>query len=104
MTHTDTEFNPNVYVLGGTPELRMEFDNSSGQPFTPILVRLSIKAPDGDIVTISGADLTVSASGIYTYLYRPETIGWYEYEGWGRDSSDREIAETSGFEVIDRLY
>ncbi len=104
MTHTDNSFNPNVYVLGGTPELKMEFDNAAGYPFTPVEVRLSVKAPNGVITTVSGADLTVTASGIYTYLYHPDAIGWYEYEGWGRDSTDREIADTSGFEVIDRLY
>jgi len=105
MTHTDSNFNPSVYVLGGKPELKLTFENASGYPFTPTEVRLSIKAPDGVITTASGnGDLTVSASGIYTYLYKPNIIGWYEYEGWGKDSSGREIADTSGFEVVDRLY
>lgn len=104
MTHTDATFNPSVYVLGGKPEIRMEFKNSSGQYLAPSEVRLSIKEPGGTIVTVSGSDLTTTASGILTYLYRPLVIGWYEYESWGKDSSGREIADTSGFEVIDRLY
>jgi hypothetical protein len=105
MTHTEDTFNPSVYVLGGKPELKLVFENASGYSFTPVEVRLSIKAPDGAITTVSGsAGLSVTASGIYTYLYKPASIGWYEYEGWGKDSSGREIADTSGFEVVDRLY
>jgi len=104
MTHTDSSFSPNVYVLGGTPELKLEFENTSGVNFTPVDVRLSVKAPDGVITTVSGADMTITTSGIYTYLYHPSGVGWYEYEGWGKDSSDHQIAETSGFEVVDRLY
>jgi len=105
LTHTDATFNPSVYVLGGKPELKLTFENTSGFPFTPTEVRLSIKAPDGDITTVSGAEMNITTiSGVYTYLYKPDTIGWYEYEGWGKDSSGREIADTSGFEVIDRLY
>jgi hypothetical protein len=104
MSHTDSAFNPNVYVLGGTPEITVKFYNSDDELFDPTDVRLSVKAPGGTITTVSGGDLTIVASGIYTYLFKPETIGWYEYESWGRDSSSREIADTSGFEVTDRLY
>lgn len=95
--------NPNVYVLGGSPELRLEFFDQNGEPMTPLEYRLSIKNPVGDIVTVSGAELT-TASGYLYYIYRPPIIGWYEYEGWGQDGTGREIAQTNGFEVIDRVY
>ena len=99
-----TDVNPNVYVLGGTPELRLEFYDTDGNPFIPIESRLSIKEPSqGNITTLSGADL-FTASGYLYYLYRPLVIGWYEYEGWGMDGTGREIAKTNGFEVIDRVY
>ena len=104
MTHTDTSFNPNVYVLGGKPEIKITFKNAANQPVVASELRLSVKSPDGVITTVSGADLTITSSGVYSYLYRPLIIGWYEYESWGRDSTGREIADTSGFEVIDRLY
>lgn len=95
--------NPNVYILGGKPELAITPTDEDGEFFTPSLMRLSIKEPDGDIITLSGADLT-PASGFYYYRYNPETIGWYEYEGWVRDSAGREVASTNGFEVTDRVY
>jgi hypothetical protein len=94
---------PNVYVLGGKVEIDMYPTDLSGTFFVPSRSRLSIKEPDGDIITVSGADLTV-ASGYLYYLYRPPTIGWFEYESWVEDSTEREVAQTNGFEVIDRVY
>lgn len=93
----------NIYVLGGKPELLLTPTDQNGDFFTPSAMRLSIKEPDGDIITVSGADM-VTASGYFFYQYNPETKGWYEYEGWVRDSAGRERAETNGFEVIDRVY
>jgi len=95
--------NPNVYVLGGSPELRLEFFDQEGEPMVPSELRLSVKDPTGNILTYSGADLT-STSGYLYYIYHPPVIGWYEYEGWGKDGTGREIAQTNGFEVVDRLY
>lgn len=95
--------NPHVYVLGGKPEISLTPEDQNGEFFIPTLMRLSIKEPDGDIITVSGDDL-ILASGFYYYRYNPETIGWYEYEAWVRDSAGREIASTNGFEVIDRVY
>lgn len=94
---------PNVYVLGSKPELDLEFTSIYGAHFEPAESRLSIKQPDGEIITVSG-DGMVYASGHLTYLYRPPTKGWYEYEGWGKDGTGREVAMTNGFEVIDRVY
>jgi hypothetical protein len=94
---------PNVYVLGSVPELDLAFTSVTGDTFAPSEVRLSVKQPDGEIITVSGDMLTV-ASGYLYYLYKPPTIGWYEYEGWGKDNSGREVANTNGFEVIDRVY
>lgn len=95
---------PNVYVLGSKPELDLAFTTTAGAPFEPSESRLSIKQPDGEIITVSGGGDLVYASGHLTYLYRPPTIGWYEYEGWGKDGTGREVANTNGFEVIDRVY
>ena len=94
---------PNVYVLGGKPEIVIETYDIAGALFIPSLVRLSIKQPDGVIVTLSGAELS-TGSGYLFYDYRPPTIGWYEYETWVRDPADREDTATNGFEVIDRVY
>jgi len=95
--------NPNVYVLGGKPEIDITPLDLNNNFFQPTLMRLSIKQPDGVIVTYSGADLTL-ASGYYFTLYRPPVIGWYEYETWARDGIGREATATNGFEVIDRVY
>jgi hypothetical protein len=95
---------PSVYVLGGKPELDLLFLDVNGVPFTPVEMRLSIKEPGGTIITVSGSDMTLVSGGAYSYLYRPPTVGWYEYEGWGKDGTTREVAQTNGFEVIDRVY
>lgn len=82
----------------------LTFTDTNGDPFTPLESRLSIKQPDGYIVTVSGSDDLVQASGYLYYLYQPPTRGWYEYEGWGKDGTGREVAQTNGFEVIDHVY
>lgn len=94
---------PNVYVLGGAPELRLQFFDLNNLPMTPSESRLSIKAPSGVITTVSGDNLIVG-SGYLSYIYRPLVVGWYEYEGWGKDGTGREVAQTNGFDVIDRVY
>lgn len=99
----------NTYVLGSRPEIDMTFTDLNNQPFIPLYVRLSVKAPDGDILTVSGGlglpsgDIT-SASGYLFYIYDPTLVGWFEYESWGADGTGREIAKTNGFEIIDRVY
>lgn len=97
---------PNVYVLGGTPEPYGIFKNKSGAGITPVEMRISVKQPDGVIYTVSGGDLLAdtTTSGMFYFIYRPLTIGWYEYEAWGKDANNREIAQTNGFEVVDRVY
>lgn len=95
---------PNVYVLGGTPELDVTPVDQNGDFFVPSQMRLSIKAPSGTITTVSGAELILASGGYYYYEYKPLTIGWYEYEAWVKDSANREIAQTNGFEVTDRVY
>lgn len=94
---------PNRYVLGGTPEIDVTTTDQNGITFVPVAMRLSIKQPDGVIITLSGGDLTI-ASGYMYYLYRPLTIGWYEYESWVRDGTGREDTATNGFDVYDRVY
>lgn len=94
---------PNVYVLGSKPRLKLTFLTDEGVPFDPTESRLSVKQPDGDIITYSGGDM-LQASGYLYVTYRPPAIGWYEYEGWGKDGLDQEVAKTKGFEVIDRVY
>lgn len=94
---------PSVYILGGKPEIYLTPEDQDGNFFTPSQSRLSVKEPSGNIFTVSGADLTL-ASGYYFYDYKPATIGWYEYEIWVEDSAGREIVETNGFEVTDRVY
>jgi hypothetical protein len=96
-------YNPNVYVLGGKTELRIDVTTIEGIKMIPIQSRLSIKEPSGVIVTYSGGDLTIASGYLYT-LYRPPTTGWYQYEAWALDASGREDAATRGFEVIDEVY
>lgn len=97
------------YVLGATPELNLTVYDDNDEAFIPNEARISVKAPTGDILTVSGGiaitggDL-IAASGYLYYLYRPLIIGWYEYESWARDGTGREIAATNGFEVVDRVY
>lgn len=94
---------PNEYNLGSRPELDLTPLDQDGNFFTPSEMRLSIKNPSGTILTVSGEDM-ILGSGYYYYQYYPETVGWYEYEGWVRDSAGREIADSKGFEVTDRVY
>lgn len=96
---------PNVYVLGGITEIDATPTDQDGVFFVPSESRLSIKEPSGTIITVSGGGLSMSpTSGYLYYLYRPTTIGWYEYEQWVKDSTGREIVKTNGFDVIDRVY
>lgn len=94
---------PNVYVLGGITEIDLTPTDLAGDFFIPSESRLSIKEPDGDIITVSGGDF-ITASGYLYYLYRPPTVGWFQYESWVKDSTGRETAQTNGFEVIDKVY
>ena len=94
---------PNVYVLGAVPEIDVVPKDLDGIFFVPNESRVSVKEPDGDVITYSGGDLTL-ASGYLFILYRPEQIGWYEYETWVKDGTGREATDTNGFDVIDRVY
>lgn len=94
---------PNEYVLGGNVRLKLFPLDQDDDFFVPNESRLSIKQPDGVIVTVSGSGLT-TASGYLYYRYKPPTIGWYEYESWVKDSAENEDVQTNGFEVTDRVY
>lgn len=94
---------PHEYTLGSTPEIYFTPTDQNGDFFTPSEYRLSIKSPDGEILTFSGGELPM-ASGYFYYIYKPETVGWYETEAWVKDSEGREKAVPDGFEVVDRLY
>jgi hypothetical protein len=98
-----TSYKPNKYNLGSKPELLLTTIGISDESIIPTESRLSIKSPDGVILTVSGADMIV-ASGYIFYRYTPETKGWYEYEAWVKDGTGREDAATRGFEVTDRVY
>lgn len=93
---------PNRYVLGSTVEISSEPEDTTGVFFVPQESRLSIEEPDGNIITVSGAGLTV-ASGFLYYLYKTEVTGWVQYEYWHKEDV-RESVETSGFEVYDRVF
>jgi hypothetical protein len=104
-----TETRPDELILGGTLDVRAKFTDPAGLGITPIESRISVKAPTGDIYTVSGGDLLpvtspTTISGMYYFVYRPEVIGWYEYESWGKDANGNERVETNGFEIKDRLY
>ncbi len=66
---------PNVYILGGKPEIDIITKDNNGVVFIPTEARLSIKDPTGVITTISGGDW-VTASGYQYYLCQPTVIGW----------------------------
>ena len=100
MTRVDI---PNKYNLGGTVDLLLTAYDHNDQVFTPIESRISVKGPDGVILTVSGDGLS-TASGYQFITYRPLAVGWYEYEGWAKDSEGREIVQTKGFDITDRLY
>lgn len=94
---------PSRYVLGGNIELIITTVDIDGNDFIPAEARLSIKEPSGIVVTISGGDMNIVVSGYMSYLYRPPTRGWFEYESWVKDG-DREDTDTNGFDVYDRVY
>jgi hypothetical protein len=101
---------PNVYVLGGKIEIDLTSYDVDGDTFIPDYARLSIKEPDGVIITVSGGvgvlspDLTATAvSGYLYYYYRPRLKGWVEYESWVKDGSGREGTDTAGFDIIDNV-
>jgi hypothetical protein len=104
MSNITSKYTPNDYNLGGTVDLLLTPYDTNDIVFDPIEARLSIKSPDGDILTVSGDDMTYVTSGYLFYTYKPELIGWYEYEGWVKDNTGREIAKTKGFEITDRVY
>jgi hypothetical protein len=94
---------PNVYILGGTQEIDITPIDQNGDFFEPTKVRLSIKQPDGQIITVSGDGLSIVPSGYYFYIYEPLTIGWYQYET-AIEHNGRKVAETNGFEVVDQVF
>lgn len=98
-----SNFKPSVYVLGGRPEIVLTPLDLEGEFFIPTEARLSIKEPDGVIITVSGDDLTV-ASGYLSYITHPTQIGWHEYEAWVKDGYGREDTDSHGFDVIDSVY
>lgn len=93
----------NRYVLGSRPRLKITPVDQDGVFFVPSEIRLSVKEPTGSITTYSGGDLT-TASGYLYALYKPLTTGYYEYEGWVKDSGGLEDASTKGFEVYDNVH
>jgi hypothetical protein len=95
---------PSKYTLGGTVELRLTSYDTDNVIFTPTESRLSIKEPTGNIVTVSGDQLLTASGGYLYHIYRPPIVGWYEYEGWVKDNSGREIVKPKGFDIVDRLY
>jgi hypothetical protein len=94
---------PNRYVLGSTPDLTLKYYDENNQLIVPLESRLTVKEPDGTIVTYSGIDMIQAPDHLYV-IYRPPVIGHYEYEGWGKDGDGRETASTLSFEIYDRLY
>lgn len=94
--------NPNVYILGGRPEIVVTAEDLDGVAFIPTEMRLSIQDPTGAITTVSGADMTV-ASGYVYYSYRPLFRGFYATETWVKDGTGREDTAGGGFEVIDTI-
>lgn len=93
----------NRYVLGSTPRLKVVTVDTNGTVFVPTEARLSVKDPEGTIYTYSGGDLT-TASGFMYYIFHPQIVGWYQYEGWVKDGNGLEDAATKGFEIYDLVY
>jgi hypothetical protein len=95
----------NVYSLGGTEQIRAKFSDPGKNAVAPSEMRISIKDPLGQILTVSGAGLTPhqTISGMFYTMYRPLVVGWYEYESWGKDGNGNEVVQTNGFEVIDKF-
>jgi hypothetical protein len=93
---------PKTYTLGSRPEIILAVTDDEGLVVLPTLARLSVEEPDGTVFTVSGGVMT--SNGTYlSYVYDPQQVGWYEYEGWVRDSAGRESASQNGFTVIDRV-
>jgi hypothetical protein len=95
---------PNLYGLGSTPEIDIYPKDQNNAFFIPTLMRLSIKKPDGTVITVSGSSLTLDVDHYY-YIANSTTIvttaGWYEYEAWISDATGRQIMEANGFAVVD---
>lgn len=92
------------YVLGTKPKIRTYPRDTQGIIFVPSEMRVSVKAPTGDITTYSGGDMTYVVSGYLFVIYSPETVGWYQYEVWVKDGNGLEDAYTRGFEIYDLVY
>lgn len=91
------------YVLGGNEEIYYTPRDLQGVFFVPSEQRVSIEDPQGVIVTVSGGDIT-TASGYFSYIYKPLLKGWHQYEVWVKDSTGREIVQTAGFEIYDKVF
>lgn len=99
-----SSYKPNVYVLGGKPEIILTPLDLEGVFFVPTQSRLSIKEPDGTVITVSGGDFTIVGSGYLSYIFHPTQVGWYEYEGWVKDGNGREDTDTHGFDVTQAIF
>lgn len=91
------------FVLGSKPMLKVSTVDENGVTFIPSEIRVSIKEPDGTVLTYSGGDLTTASGYMYLY-YQPDATGWHQWEAWVKDGNQREAAETRGFEVYDLVY
>lgn len=90
----------NIYVLGSRPELMLTATDTDGDTFIPELARITITKPDETTITVSGGDMTTDGDSL-AYFYEPDQIGWFSWLGWIQDDSGREIAELSGFQVVE---
>lgn len=90
------------YVLGSKPKLKVTTTDTNGIVFIPSEIRLSVKAPTGEITTYSGMEM-VTASGYMYVIYDPTSEGVYAYKGWAKDSGGLEDADERMFEVYDYL-
>lgn len=94
---------PKHYVQGSQPEIRLSTTDSAGDPVTPILARLSIERPTGEIFTVSGAAMTDSGTYLSYRFTTASGLGFYRYEGWVQDSSGNEVAAQHAFWVVNRV-
>jgi hypothetical protein len=93
---------PKNYVLGSTPEIRLATTDTDGNSVSPTLARLTIDAPDGTTLTISGGVMTDNVTYL-SYVYSPTVSGFFMYEAWVEDSSGNEASSQHGFYVVDRV-